>query len=96
LCSKCHDDNHAGKIKINPLITTSKGSMQIEDDPVDLSISIVSGPRSKWSVEQTQCIREYLKSYPNVLPKRAVFDLKEKGIDISINSLRTFRQIQMT
>jgi DNA mismatch repair protein MutS len=91
LCSKCHDDIHAGKIKVNPLIKTSKGSLHLDDDPVDESISVVSGPRSKWSVEQAQCIREYLKSYPSVPPKRAVFDLKEKGIDISVSSLRAFR-----
>jgi DNA mismatch repair protein MutS len=92
LCSKCHDELHAGKIIIPPMVLTTKGSMRLEEDLKEDAGSIcVTAPKSKWTKEQEQCIREYLKKYPNVLPKRAVFDLKEKGIQISAVSLRSFR-----
>lgn len=91
LCAKCHDDVHAGRAVISPMVQTSKGSVRLDEDPENESVISQSGPRSKWSLEQTKCIREYLKTYPNVPPKRAVFDLKEKGIEISVTSLRGFR-----
>jgi DNA mismatch repair protein MutS len=88
LCMKCHDDIHAGLASLGPIVQTTKGSVRLDDDSISDSASV---PRSKWSMEQTMCIREYLKTYPNVQPKRAVFDLKEKGIEISATSLRAFR-----
>ena len=91
LCAKCHDEVHAGKITIPPMMQTTKGSLRLEEDPVEESVISKAGPRSKWSTEQIKCITEYLKKYPNVQPKRAVFDLKEKGIEISPTSLRAFR-----
>jgi DNA mismatch repair protein MutS len=86
LCAKCHDAVHAGLASISPMVQTTKGPVRLDEDPV-----MKAGPRSKWSVEQIASIREYLKAYPNVQPKRAVFDLKEKGIEISAASLRAFR-----
>jgi len=88
LCLKCHDDLHAGKISVTPLVMTSNGSMRLDDE---VSVVSVASPKSKWTKEQQQCIRDYLKSYPNVPPKRAAFDLKEQGINISVSSLRAFR-----
>lgn len=91
LCAKCHDEVHAGKITIPPMVQTTKGFLRLEEDPVEESVISKAGPRSKWSMEQIKCITEYLKKYPNVQPKRAVFDLKEMGIEISPTSLRAFR-----
>ena len=88
LCSKCHDNIHAGIASLGPLVQTSKGSVRLDDTE---SVVSEAGTRSKWSGDQIKCIREYLKTYPNVQPKRAVFDLKEMGIEISATSLRTFR-----
>jgi len=48
--------------------------------------------RAKWTDEQVQQIQEYLQTHPSVLPKRAVFDLGELGISITVASLRTFRR----
>lgn len=91
LCAKCHDAVHAGAVTLGPMVQSSKGPVRLDEDPVEEVVQ--SGPRSKWSAEQVVCIRDYLKMYPNVLPKRAVFDLKEKGIDISVTSLRAFRNL---
>ena len=46
----------------------------------------------KWDSEEIAIIEEYLKKYPCVLPKRAIFDLDMKGIKITAASLKTFRK----
>jgi hypothetical protein len=44
------------------------------------------------SDEDIEAIEIYLKNYPLVAPKRAIFDLEQKGIIISAAALKTFRQ----
>ena len=47
---------------------------------------------SKWNDEEKEIIQSYLIKYPNVSPKRIVYDLeKNEDIHISENSLRKFR-----
>lgn len=93
VCAKCHDEIHAGTRVVAPLVQTDKGPQRLEADS-DTVISSVSGSlqRSKWSAEQIQSIKEYLRKYPNSPAKRVIYDLQEKGISISTGSLRTFRQ----
>ena len=88
VCSECHDAHHAGTLSIKPLVQTSAGAKRIEE-VVGSSKTV---RRAKWTDEQVQQIQEYLLRHPSVLPKRAVFDLGELGITISIAGLRTFRQ----
>jgi DNA mismatch repair protein MutS len=87
LCSKCHDNIHAGTMTISPMVLTTKGSMRLDNDKKEENVVL----KSKWTKEQQECIRDYLKKYPNLAPKRVIFDLKEMGIEISASSLRTFR-----
>jgi cytochrome c2 len=89
VCSECHDAHHAGTLTIGPLVQTSDGAKRLEVEEVGLSKTV---RRAKWTEEQVQQIQEYLRTHPSVLPKRAVFDLGELGITMSVASLRTFRQ----
>jgi len=90
VCSTCHDRHHAGLLTIAPIVQTSDGPIRLES-PVDSESIPESHRRSKWTDEQTQLIVDYLKRNKNVPPKRAVFDLGEMGIEISVASLRRFR-----
>jgi DNA mismatch repair protein MutS len=90
VCSSCHDRHHAGLLTIAPVVQTSDGPIRLES-PVDSESVTESHRRSKWTDEQTQLIVDYLKRNKNVPPKRAVFDLGEMGIEISVASLRRFR-----
>ena len=89
ICAACHDKVHAGLNEILPVVQTSDGP--IRGSVTSGSVSSESGRRSKWTDEQAQIIRDYLKTHTNVPPKRAVFDLGEQGIAISVGSLRQFR-----
>lgn len=89
VCSECHDAHHAGTLTIGPLVQTSDGAKRLEVEEVGPSKTV---RRAKWTEEQVQQIQEYLRTHPSVLPKRAVFDLGELGITMSVASLRTFRQ----
>jgi DNA mismatch repair protein MutS len=88
VCSDCHDAHHAKTLTIKPLVQTSDGTMRLKSDEIPPSKSV---RRAKWTDEQVQQIQEYLRTHPTILPKRAVFDLGELGISISIAGLRTFR-----
>ena len=89
VCSSCHDAHHAGTLDIKPLVQTSEGAKRINSDGKG---SIKTVRRTKWTDEQVQQIQEYLKGHPSVLPKRAVFDLGELGIKITVAGLRSFMQ----
>ena len=88
VCSECHDAHHSGAIQINTLVQTSDGPLRLDTDKKDVS---KSGHRTKWTDEQIQTIQHYLGTHPTVLPKRAVFDLGELGIVISVAGLRRFK-----
>jgi len=91
LCEVCHDKVHAGTVAITPLVQTSRGPLRIASEQNSI---VSSEPRrqSKWTDDQIQIIEEYLRTHPSVPPKYAVFELREKGITITIPSLRTFRK----
>ena len=88
LCDSCHDRVHSGEAPITPIVQTSDGPVRLSSQGSVTSRSVKS---SKWSDEEIESIREYLQTHPNVPPKRAVFDLEEQGIKISVVSLRKFR-----
>jgi len=92
VCEACHDKVHAGLNEILPVVQTSEGPIRgtVASGSVTTG-STGSGRRSKWTEEQIQSISNYLKIHINVPPKRAVFDLGEQGITISVSSLRQFR-----
>jgi len=91
VCSKCHDDIHASTISIGPVLQTSDGPKRSIVKSVTTDTS-ASHTKAKWSHEEIGVIEEYLRSYPNVLPKRAVFDLEQKGSVITQAGLRGFRK----
>ena len=87
VCSECHDDVHNEKIAIGSVVQTSEGPRRT------IVKSEGKAPASgKWDPEEIAIIEEYLKKYPCVLPKRAIFDLDMKGIKITAASLKTFRK----
>ena len=89
LCDLCHDKVHSGAVVIGPMVQSSDGPMRLSSaSDTTTKRSLKS---SKWTEEQHEMIQEYLKTYPNVPPKRALFDLGEQGIHISLVSLRKFR-----
>ena len=84
VCSACHDAHHAGTLDIQPLVQTSDGPIR------PASVDMKPLRRPKWTEEQTRKIREYLGGHPSNPLKRAVFDLGEMGIVISVAGLRAF------
>ena len=87
VCSKCHDDVHSEKIAIGSVVQTSEGPRRT------IVKSEEKAPTSgKWDAEEVAMIEEYLKKYPCVQPKRAVFDLDLKGIKITTACLKSFRK----
>jgi DNA mismatch repair protein MutS len=87
LCSKCHDNYHAGKIVIGAAKQTSVGETR--------SIEIVEQPKkvSKWNNEQLQTIHSYIKKYPSLGLKRLCYELEtNEDINISESSLRAIRK----
>jgi len=90
VCETCHDKSHAQQIHISPMIQTSDGP--IRTPTTGGSVISETRRRSKWTDEQIQVIQEYLRKHPRVPPKRAIFDLGEKGIVISVTSLRSLRE----
>lgn len=91
VCSECHDAHHAGLIEITPLKQTSDGAVRAVTKTPEATIQ-KSLRRSKWTNEQIETIREYLRGHPNIPPKRAVFDLGELGIVITVVGLRALRE----
>jgi DNA mismatch repair protein MutS len=86
VCSKCHDSIHNSTMSVGTVSLTSKGPKR--SIITKESISNKKG----FSDEDTRVIEEYLKEYPNVTPKRAIFDLEQRGITISASSLKEFRR----
>jgi len=75
------------------MIQTSDGSVRTSVSEGEVgSVVSESRRRSKWTGEQIQVIQEYLRKHPSVPPRRAIFDLREKGIVISVTSLRGLRE----
>jgi len=89
LCSKCHDDYHAGKIIIGKTKQTSNGEIR--------TIAQIETPKkiSKWKNEELEIIHSYLKKYPMLGLKRLTFELEQnENIMISEQSLRLIKKEQ--
>jgi DNA mismatch repair protein MutS len=87
LCSKCHDDYHAGKIKIGNVKQTSIGEVR--------TVEMIDTPKkqSKWKNEELNIIHSYLKKYTNLSLKRVSYELEtNEDIKISESSLRAIRK----
>ena len=87
LCSKCHDDYHAGKLSIGNVKQTSVGEVR--------EIKVVEQVKkiSKWNDEQLKTIHHYLKKYSSLGLKRLCYDLEiNEDIKISESSLRAIRK----
>jgi DNA mismatch repair protein MutS len=87
LCSKCHDDYHAGKIKIGNVKQTSIGEVR--------TVEMIDTPKkqSKWKNEELNIIHSYLKKYTNLSLKRICYELEtNEDIKISESSLRAIRK----
>ena len=84
LCTKCHDEYHAGKLIISPAKQTSQGLERVIE-----KISEPSVKKTKWNNDELETIRVYLKKYSNLGMKRIKFELEnDKDIIISESSLR--------
>ena len=88
VCAKCHDKHHSGEITIGPLVATSDGPQRVQAN----SPQPTEKRSTKWTKEQLATIEAYLRNYPNVVPKRLVYDLETKeGIQLSVSSLTRMR-----
>ena len=85
VCSKCHDNIHDTTISVGSVVQTSQGPKR------SITVKTRTSATSATS-DKTEEIEEYLRKYPDVMPKRAIFDLEQKGINITLQSLRTFRK----
>lgn len=95
VCAACHDKHHAGQLEIGPARQTSDGILRDSASSVSSSspTAISSLRRSKWSDEEMETIRSYLRKYASLPPRRIVFELRDKEqITISEASLRSLRQ----
>lgn len=101
LCQRCHDEHHAGRLEVAPLQQTSEGPQRPATVPPSEIQSVVSAAATttssraskKWTDEQVEQIEAYLRKNPHGTMKRAVYDLKLDGIEISESSLRKFRSV---
>jgi len=90
LCEACHQKHHAGGLEVAPLKASSSEAAAAAEEPEAAAKKPLQ--RTKWSPEQIEIIRGYLRNFPKVAPKRLVYDLEEKeSIVISVASLARFR-----
>ena len=85
VCDACHDKHHAKKIEIGSVEQTSDGPVR---KIVDFQKYAHKAPQD----EELERIKAELRAYPNLDPKRMVFDLEHRhGIRITVQRLRTIR-----
>jgi DNA mismatch repair protein MutS len=88
VCDACHDKHHAKEIDIGPVKQTSEGPVR---QVVDLKKYANKTP-SGLTEDETETIKKELRTYPNLDPKRMVFDLEHRhGIRITVQRLKTIR-----
>ena len=87
VCSKCHDDIHSDTLKVGSVVQTSVGPRRTTARPV-----VIKPLAGGYTEEERETIENYLRNNPAATPKRAVFDLEQKGISISFASLKGFRK----
>jgi DNA mismatch repair protein MutS len=84
-CEACHDAHHAKKIEIGPVKQTSEGPVR----EVNKLQRFVYTPQGD---DNTETIKKELRAYPNLEPKRMLFDLEHRhGIRITLQRLKTIR-----
>jgi DNA mismatch repair protein MutS len=89
LCAKCHDEHHAGKLKIGKIKQTSEGEVR----EIEVMDEEKKKKSSKWKNEELEIIHSYLKKYTTLGLKRIMFDLEQnEDIKISEASLRSMRK----
>jgi hypothetical protein len=89
LCAKCHDEHHAGKLKIGKIKQTSEGEVR----EIEVMDEEKKKKSSKWKNEELGIIHSYLKKYTTLGLKRIMFDLEQnEDIKISEASLRSMRK----
>jgi len=86
VCEACHDKHHAKELDIGPVEQTSEGPVR---KIVDFQkYAHKAAPQE----EELERIKAELRAYPNLDPKRMVFDLENRhGIRITVQRLRTIR-----
>jgi DNA mismatch repair protein MutS len=88
LCEACHDKHHAKELEIGPMKQTSDGPIR---QVVNLKKYVIKSS-SGLTAEENETIKAELTKYPNLDPKRMVFDLEHRhGIRITVQRLRTIR-----
>lgn len=101
LCETCHDAHHAGKLTVAPLVQTSAGSERAggssvsSDSSASASAPIAaSAPlrSAKWTEEELATIQEALHKYKTASLKAVSYQLKQEGIDISVQGLSAIRK----
>jgi DNA mismatch repair protein MutS len=89
VCDACHDKHHAKEIEIGPVKQTSEGPIR---EIVTLKKYAYKPSALGMTEEDTETIRGELRKYPNLDPKRMVFDLEHRhGIRITVQRLKTIR-----
>ena len=89
VCEACHDKHHAKEIEIGPVKQTSEGPIR---EIVNLKKYAYKPSAVGLTEEDTETIRGELRKYPNLDPKRMVFDLERlHGIRITVQRLKTIR-----
>jgi DNA mismatch repair protein MutS len=88
VCEACHDKHHAKEIEIGPVQQTSEGPIR---QVADLK-KYAHKPAAGLTEEQLDLVKAELRAYPNLDPKRMVFDLETRhGIRITVQRLKTIR-----
>jgi DNA mismatch repair protein MutS len=82
VCEACHHKHHAKEIEIGPVKQTSDGPVR------DLQKYVHKAKPE----EELERIKAQLRAYPNLDPKRMVFDLEHRhGIRITVQRLKSIR-----
>jgi len=86
VCEACHDKHHAKQLDIGPVEQTSEG-------PVRKIVDFQKYAHKPAPQEdELERIKAELRAYPNLDPKRMVFDLENRhGIRITVQRLRGIR-----
>jgi DNA mismatch repair protein MutS len=87
VCSKCHDTIHSDALKVGSVVQTSVGPRRTTTRSV-----VIKPLAGGYTEEERETIENYLRTNMAATPKRAVFDLGQKGIAVSFASLKGFRK----
>lgn len=92
VCDACHDKHHAKELEIGPVKQTSDGPVREVVDLKTTPKKYVLKASPGITEEQSETIRAELRKYPNLDPKRMVFDLEHRhGIKTTVQRVKTIR-----